>query len=126
MEFRRTYSLLAAPHVVEITLDCIFFSSYSYVKGEARTEQAKINILSTMEAALGPWTSERVNSVHPYDLPSDRHAYKVVVHFPRCGNIRYKEIQKGDGSGKRKTATAFQRKFSLFISPLLLKVQKHT
>lgn len=54
MEFRRIYSLLAAPHVVEIILDCIFFSSYSYVKGEARREQAKINILSTMEAALGP------------------------------------------------------------------------
>lgn len=123
-----------APQTVRIISDCIFSSSYMHVKGETRREQARTNMPSTTKAALERGkraapehqSARTVPAVHPHDPPSYGNDYEVLASFPQMWQRSQGRNEgggrEGDGSWRRKTTASFQRKFSLLISPLLLKV----
>lgn len=123
VEFKRIYSLLATPHVVEIILGCSFFSSYSYVKGGAKTEQAKINMLPTMEAELGPWTSQRTNSA------SIRSALKQArlqggCSFPQMWQHSLQRNTEGRWKWEEKDCYCLPKKIQLVHFPYPLESSK--
>lgn len=114
-------------------LDHIFSGFYMYVKGEARREQARTNTPSTTKVALGRGSTQLLNiRAHEQFLLWIHVTHHQMVMITRssllshrCGNAREEELKtEGNGSWRRKTAASFQRKFSLLISPLLLKVWK--